>query len=72
MCFFNWGYFLQLGANLLVEFDFFLIRGIFSNWGQLRANVLVEFENVFYLGTFYFPIGGNKGQICKWNLKIFF
>jgi len=26
----------------------------------------------FYLGAFYFPIGGNRGQICKWNLKIFF
>ena len=40
---------------------FFLIGGIFLNWGhffynwgQMGANVLVEFENVFLIGGIYF------------------
>ena len=43
---FSWGaFFLQLGANVLVEIEsVFLIGGHFL---QLGANVLVEFENGF-------------------------
>ena len=58
---------------------FFLIGGIFYNWGQLGANVkveyefvfksgafyaLVEFENMFLIGGILFQFGGNWGQIC--------
>ena len=26
----------------------------------------------FKLGAIFFPIWGNWGQMCKWNLKMFF
>ena len=43
---------LQMGANVLVEFEnvFFSWGHFFYNWGQMGANVLVEFENVFLIG----------------------
>jgi len=32
----------------------------------------MEFENILLIGGIYFPIGGNWGQMCKWNLKMLF
>jgi len=62
------GFFFKLeamGANVLVEFKmFFLIWGIFFNWGHffklgaMGANVLAEFENVFFNWGHFFTIGG--------------
>ena len=36
---------------------FFLIGGIFCNWGQMGANVLVEFENVIFNGGIFYDWG---------------
>ena len=43
-----------------MEFKFFLIGGIFLNWGQMVANVLVEFEKKILIGGIFFKIVGNK------------
>ena len=58
---FHWGHLLQFGANVLVEFEnvFFLIEGIFYNWGRLGANVLVEFEKKNFNGGIFLLLGAN-------------
>ena len=56
------GHFLQLGANVLVEFkNVILIGGIFYYWGQLGVNMLVE-SNFFCFsnwGDFSPQLGAN-------------
>ena len=61
---------LQLGANVLFEFEnVFLIGGIYffqfgGNWGQMGANVLVEFKNVFFYWGHFLIIEGKWGKMC--------
>ena len=55
------GHFLQLGANVLVEFkNVILMGGIFLLLGAIRGKYVsgIKFFLFFQLGGFFSPIGG--------------